>query len=200
MHNQIEELEKILALPVRETIKKAHLQLEALQEIRLGIARPLTLLVPGPRTLPDRRRPRNPGKPSSEKNNRTGSPRNSGIRRQILPVCLRRRTPPGVSDPARRSPPGYRRKSNPGKRYSQNHPLRHQPEPPRHPRNQRLRRQDPPLALWPGGTVSYLTDFPAPLRQNHPAPGPDPPDIRWRNRIPGHARRRGGRTQRAWRL
>ena len=43
MHNQIEELEKILALPVRETIKKAHLQLEALQEIRLGIARPLTL-------------------------------------------------------------------------------------------------------------------------------------------------------------
>ena len=43
MHNQIEELEKILALPVRETTKKAHLQLETLQEIRLGIARPLTL-------------------------------------------------------------------------------------------------------------------------------------------------------------
>ena len=39
----IEELEKILALPVRETVQKAHLEIGKLQEIRLGAGRPLTL-------------------------------------------------------------------------------------------------------------------------------------------------------------
>ena len=39
----LEELEKILALPVRETVQKAHLEIGKLQEIRLGVGRPLTL-------------------------------------------------------------------------------------------------------------------------------------------------------------